>query len=952
MLLWLYALVGGVLSLAGWVADVPRLTDWLHTGISIQPNTAVAATLSGLALMLLARGHRRAPVALAVVPILAGVSSSFQMITGIGLDGLNTALMFGRTWGRTATLEAGLMGPPAATCWTLIGIALVLAARGVSVQARRAVPAIAIFTSAIATLSIAGYMYGAGPLYSLPNATAISLQTATFVAAVSLGLMAAIPEHAPMRWLLDSGASGVIARRAIPFVIVVPFVIGWVRLLMETAGLYEVRFGVALLVVALIASLLAVLAWVLRTVAVHEAALRQSEQRLTETLASITDGFVILDEEWRYAFVNDEAARLMGRRSERLIGRRVWDVFSGAVGGAAYESLQRAATERVRVEFDMFHTATQRWFNSKAYPKQDGGLAVYFEDITERKEIAQQLSADFAALTRVQALATQLVPTGDRNALLQEILAVAAELTGTDMGMIQSCDPDTGHLRIVVHQGLEQPFLEHFAVLGYGAGPRVMVDDITQEPSLQGTADLKVVLAAGVRAVQSTPLVSRDGRQLGMLNTLFAMPHRPDERQLGYLDLLARMAADVVERAAAEMALRTADRRKDEFLATLAHELRGPLAPVMNSLELLDQAGGDAAVVRRARDILQRQLSHMVRLVDDLLDVGRISRDKLELRKQRVELQAVVAHAVEGCNPLVRSFGHELVVALPPEPVFVEADEARLTQIVGNLLNNACKYTPSPGRIALAATRDGGDVVLRVTDSGIGIPNEQLASVFDLFSQLGRSVEQQHGGLGIGLYLVKRLVELHGGSVDVHSDGAGHGSEFIVRLPRLPETAASAQPAEALRAPRAPARRFLVVDDNVDTATSLELLLAIHGHETRIAHDGADALAAADGWHPDVVLLDIGLPQMSGYEVCRRMRERPWGKRTVIVALTGWGQERDRRQSQDAGFDLHLVKPVTFASLMDLLGEHTADGRPGNGPRSPVVEQAVHGNAAHRDVQP
>jgi CheY-like chemotaxis protein len=398
--------------------------------------------------------------------------------------------------------------------------------------------------------------------------------------------------------------------------------------------------------------------------------------------------------------------------------------------------------------------------------------------------------------------------------------------------------------------------------------------------------------------------------------------------------------------------LRDADRRKDEFLATLAHELRGPLAPVMNSLELLDRGGDDAAVARRARDILRRQLSHMVRLVDDLLDVGRISRDKIELRKQRVELRAVVAHAVESCNPLVHSLGHELTIALPPEPIFLEADEARLTQIVGNLLNNACKYTPAPGRIALAAARDGGDVVLRVTDTGIGIPHDQLASVFDLFSQLGRSVEQQHGGLGIGLYLVRRLVELHGGSVEARSDGAEQGSEFIVRLPRLPDAAAVARPASATHAPHAPARRFLVVDDNVDTATSLEILLSIHGHETRIAHDGMDALAAAERWHPDVALLDIGLPQLNGYEVCRRMRERPWGKKVVMVALTGWGQERDRQQSQDAGFDLHLVKPVTFSALMELLGAHVAAGGATERVRSPVIEQPVHGNAAHRDVQP
>jgi CheY-like chemotaxis protein len=325
--------------------------------------------------------------------------------------------------------------------------------------------------------------------------------------------------------------------------------------------------------------------------------------------------------------------------------------------------------------------------------------------------------------------------------------------------------------------------------------------------------------------------------------------------------------------------------------------------------------GGD--LIERTRSVLERQLGQMVRLVDDLLDVSRITRGKLELRKELVLLASVVQQSVESSRPLAEPAGHELNVSLPSEPVYLRADPARLAQVLGNLLTNACKYTPPGGRIWLTAERQGNDVVVKVKDTGAGIPPDKLAGVFEMFAQLDRSLERSQGGLGIGLTLVKRLVEMHGGTVQAHSEGQGRGSEFVVRLPAHFEMPQASEPA-AEPAPKT-AHRILVVDDNRDAATTLAMLLKMAGNVTRTAHDGLEAVEAAATFRPDVVLLDIGLPKLNGYDVCRRIREQPWGKDMVLVALTGWGQEEDHRMSKEAGFNHHMVKPVDYNDLMSVL---------------------------------
>ena len=367
--------------------------------------------------------------------------------------------------------------------------------------------------------------------------------------------------------------------------------------------------------------------------------------------------------------------------------------------------------------------------------------------------------------------------------------------------------------------------------------------------------------------------------------------------------------------------LASADQRKDEFLAMLAHELRNPLAPVRNALQVLRMKCMGDSLVERMGEMMGRQVAHMSRLVDDLLDVSRFTRGKVNLRIERVELADVVARAVESARPLIDARGHELSVSVPHEPVHLHADLTRVIQVLGNLLTNAAKYTPESGHVWLTAFREGDEAVVGVRDNGIGIPAEMLPQVFDLFTQVARTLDRSQGGLGIGLTLVRSLVELHGGSVHAASEGPGRGSEFVVRLPALPADLPRNDERKAVtaRAPPTISHRILIVDDNVDSAESLAMLLELTGHIARTAHDGPAALETALAFRPRVVLLDIGLPRMDGYEVARRLRQDPAYAGMTVIAMTGYGQEEDRRRSKEAGFDRHLVKPVDPDELQDLL---------------------------------
>ncbi len=400
-----------------------------------------------------------------------------------------------------------------------------------------------------------------------------------------------------------------------------------------------------------------------------------------------------------------------------------------------------------------------------------------------------------------------------------------------------------------------------------------------------------------------------------------ALAHaNPIRDESGILFGAVNVLVDISERKRAEDELRQADQFKDEFLATLAHELRNPLAPIRNAVDILRMRGSLDTELHWASGVIDRQLRQLTRLVDDLLDVARITRGTLELRKERIEVAAVMRAAVETSNPVVQAGGHRLILSVPPEPLFVDADPVRVAQAIANLLNNAATYTGSGGCIWLSAERQGTQAVVTVRDTGMGIPAEMLPRIFDLFMQGDRSLERSKRGLGIGLTLVKRLIEAHSGTVGAHSDGPGTGSEFTIRLPAIGEAReAPCSDPGAARAPSVAARRILVVDDNRDAADTLGMALRSMGNEICTAYDGLRALEVVSEFRPDAVLVDIGMPGTSGYEVARRIRERPQGFEIVLIAVTGWGQPRDVGRSRAAGFNHHFVKPVDVAALMALL---------------------------------
>jgi PAS domain S-box-containing protein len=546
-------------------------------------------------------------------------------------------------------------------------------------------------------------------------------------------------------------------------------------------------------------------------------------------------------------------------------------------------------------------------------------------DLIERTRSDEALRDQAERLRLLWEAAAVLLTADDPDALLRKLFAKVGPHFGLDTYFNFVVNEAGDALRLASCAGVPEETARAISRLEFGQAVCGTVA-VERRPivatGIQQSDDPKVQLVKsfGIRAYACNPLLAGD-RLLGTLSFASRSRDQFGADELEFLETICRYVAAAYERLRLIEQLRQADRRKDEFLATLAHELRNPLAPIRNALQIVRLVGDDRAAVEQARTVMERQLHQLVRMIDDLLDVSRITRNKLRLRKERLELAKAVQGAVETSRPLIEAAGHELTVTLPAEPILVDADLTRLAQVFSNLLNNAAKYTERGGHIWLTVEREGSDAVVTVRDTGVGIPAEHLPHVFEMFSQVDRSLERSQGGLGIGLALVRSLVEMHGGSVEARSEGPGTGSEFVVRLPVVSERPAQRQAPEGGCESKAAAARckVLVVDDNEDTAMSLSMMLQITGHDARTAHDGLQAVAVAGSYRPDVVLLDIGLPKLNGYEVARRIREEPWGKGVRLIALTGWGQEEDKQRSKEAGFDFHLVKPVEPAALEELL---------------------------------
>ncbi len=476
--------------------------------------------------------------------------------------------------------------------------------------------------------------------------------------------------------------------------------------------------------------------------------------------------------------------------------------------------------------------------------------------------------------------------------------------------------------------GLVDRLLSYGAILGaVMLGALVIAGLVASRLQAAITRPLAAVTNVARQVMQRRDFTLRvpgnDSGEIGVLVAAFNdMLAEIGRRSHALQEANATLEHEMEVRERAEEALRLADRRKDEFLATLAHELRNPLAPIRTGLDILRLRSGDAQATQRATDIMERQLRQMVRLVDDLLDVSRINTGKFTIKSGRVELKAVVNDALEVVRPYIELHGHELVIDLPDRPVFLNGDATRLAQILSNLLNNAAKYTNRGGRVGLKATVDDRTLALAVSDTGIGIAPDMLDTVFEMFVQVDSTLERSNAGLGVGLSLARKLVELHGGSIEAHSAGLGHGSQFVVRLPIVvdPELPAKPTPASFISAET---YRILLADDNVDFVNSIGALLTAMGHSVVITHNGTDALAAAKRFCPDYAFLDIGLPQMSGYDLARGIRDLSCCTMTVMVAVTGWGQEKDRQLAFEAGFDHHMVKPVRFEQIEEILGNRS-----------------------------
>lgn len=429
---------------------------------------------------------------------------------------------------------------------------------------------------------------------------------------------------------------------------------------------------------------------------------------------------------------------------------------------------------------------------------------------------------------------------------------------------------------------------------------------------------LRGVLQTGKTVIASElpSFIERTGKQVTVYWTFVYEPlYEPD----GTIDSVIVVATDMTEQKLAKLALTEASQRKDEFLAMLGHELRNPLAPLRNTLQLLQMSGGQDETVDSSVALMTRQVDHLVRLVDDLLDMSRINQGKIELRRERLELGELIAHTIKAIRPLYEANNRHLLVSPLAAPVYLKGDSTRLAQALTNLLTNAAKYTNKGGHVWLIVERAEGEVLVRVKDDGIGMTTEQLSRVFEMFFQVNTSLNRPHGGLGLGLVVVRRLVELHGGRVDAHSDGLNLGSEFVLHLPALADAATprpvpDKQPSQVMTG-----YRIVVVDDNQDAAVTTSMLLKLKGYEVYTCYNGLEGIAAAERLQPRVMLIDIGMPGLNGYETCRLIREQPWGQQMVLIALTGYGQAEDKLRSQEAGFTAHLVKPVDLSTLSQVI---------------------------------
>jgi PAS domain S-box-containing protein len=911
-----YAAIGGLIGLVGWAFNIPILADWDTNTIAIQPNTALCSMAAGCAIILLARGYLRPPGWIGAVVLLIGLATGLEYLTGLSL-GIDTPLMFGHLFGQSGALSPGRMGPPSTISWTLVGLALAI--RSFAPKSRQMTVILGLTVVFIAAVSFCGYLFGADPLFALPRVTTIAWQTSSFLIAVGAGLMLSVTDRQPMRALLERSSAGILARQTLPFLIALPIVLGLVHVYGREMGLYDTAMGTAGLVLIFIVLMCAVLWRGVTAVRAHEAALRARQignARLDAIVESSVDAIYTYDLDGIIRTWNQAAERLYGYHPDEVVGKHarmiVPDDISDEIGRLigsirAGEPIVNLETFRVTKSGRRIHA--QLTVSPVVDPNGvPFALSIIARDVTSQKEVQERLRYSEERFRLASDAASALVYDVDL----------------------------TGKRPVIVH-GLER-------VTGYTTGESDMShvwwhslihpDDVGRHRDLHNSH-----LESGGNYSSVYRVTRKDGETIWVVDTAQVIKNEiGDAAQIigTIVDITNRKSVEIELRESSErekalrMEAESANRAKDEFLAVLSHELRTPLNSMYGWTQILLGDNVDAQTTRKGLETISRNVRHQSALIEDLLDVSRIISGKMSIEKQNVSLIAVVRSTLETLRPLLENRDIHLEQDLE-ESSDVLGDRNRLQQIVGNLFANAIKFTPPGGRIAITLTREKGIAKLNVRDSGIGIDSETLPNIFQPFWQADGSYKRRHGGLGLGLTIAKNLVELHGGTIAVRSDGPAQGSTFSITLPLAN--------ADTIDDSSAPNKRdaspdgmlaginILVVDDDADTLDLMKFAIENQGASVTPCSNAGEAFSQLASSRYDLLISDLGMAGIDGFDLINRIRAAGAAAQGDIpaIALSGYVSANDRALAVSNGFQIYLPKPVDFQKLTLAIQELTSN---------------------------